>query len=202
MSSQPDMRRREELLDQIEALIRAEGFAQLRVGALAAHLHCSRSTLYRLAPSKDELVELVFERYVDRAIDRAKAEAEKLHSPPERIVRFTEIVAEEQARGSATFWRDVMNDPLVNEVLSETRVRGNRMLKGYLDEGIEIGVFRPANTAFVAHLIWVCAREARDPEVLRRYNSTTDEATEEIGRIIAYGMGTGSVSSGTGAKAS
>lgn len=202
MSSQPDTRRREELLNQVQSLILVEGFAQLRVGALAAHLRCSRSTLYKLAPSKDELIALVFERYVDNAIERAKTEAEKLQSPPERIIRFTEVIAEEQTRGSATFWRDVLSHPLAADVLSETRVRGNGILKGYLDAGIEIGVFRPANTAFVAHLIWVCAREARDPDVLRRFDATTDEATAEIGRMVAYGMGAGSVSSGTGAKAS
>jgi AcrR family transcriptional regulator len=76
MSSQPDTRRREELLDQVQSLILVEGFAQLRVGALAAHLSCSRSTLYKLAPSKDELIALVFRAIRRQGAHRGQTEAE------------------------------------------------------------------------------------------------------------------------------
>ncbi|MGB3699324.1 MAG: helix-turn-helix domain-containing protein, partial [Gordonia sp. (in: high G+C Gram-positive bacteria)] len=49
-------RRRLELFDEIVALFLAEGFGRLTLDELAARLHCSKSTLYTLAGSKDQLV--------------------------------------------------------------------------------------------------------------------------------------------------
>jgi AcrR family transcriptional regulator len=46
-------RRQAELLDQLEALFLAEGFARFTLEDLAVRLHCSKSTLYALAGSKE-----------------------------------------------------------------------------------------------------------------------------------------------------
>jgi AcrR family transcriptional regulator len=48
-------RRQTELLDQLEALFLAEGFARFTLDDLAARLHCSKTTLYALAGSKEQL---------------------------------------------------------------------------------------------------------------------------------------------------
>ena len=50
------------LLDELERLFVAEGFAHLSVADLAARLRVSRSTLYRLATGKQVLAELVISR--------------------------------------------------------------------------------------------------------------------------------------------
>lgn len=49
--------RERSLLDELEKLILAEGFTGLRLEDIAARLNVSRSTLYRLAASKQELIE-------------------------------------------------------------------------------------------------------------------------------------------------
>jgi AcrR family transcriptional regulator len=202
VSSSSDIGRREELLDQIEELVLSEGFAHLRVGALAAHLRCSRSTLYKLASSKEELIALVFRRFVDKALAEASAEAALLEDPAERVIRFTEAIGRWQAKGSEAFWRDVRDHPQASDVLSQTRSRGYKILQGYLDEGVASGRFRPANTTFVAYLIWHSYRAARDPDVVRPLGITSDEAVREIGRLIAYGMDAGAASTSAGGAGS
>ena len=54
------------LLDELERLFVAEGFAHLSVAERASRLRVSRSTLYRLATGKQELAELVISRMFDR----------------------------------------------------------------------------------------------------------------------------------------
>ncbi|MFD6073446.1 TetR/AcrR family transcriptional regulator, partial [Amycolatopsis lurida] len=49
---QPTARQRA-LLSELEAVFLAEGFSQFTLDDLAARLHCSKSTLYALAPSKE-----------------------------------------------------------------------------------------------------------------------------------------------------
>ncbi|HSK46440.1 MAG TPA: TetR/AcrR family transcriptional regulator, partial [Coriobacteriia bacterium] len=62
----PNETRRQELLERIEEIFLAEGFLHTRVGTLADTLHCSRSTLYKLAPSISELYVLILDRWLNR----------------------------------------------------------------------------------------------------------------------------------------
>ena len=48
--------RRAELLDELVTLFLAEGFGALTLDELARRLRCSKSTLYGLAASKEQLV--------------------------------------------------------------------------------------------------------------------------------------------------
>lgn len=189
MPPKPNQRRREELLDQLEAIVLQEGFEHLRVGALADRLRCSRSTLYKLAESKEELITLIFERYADKALADASDSADQLSNPAEKIMRFSDVVDRHQARGSVAFWRDVHAHPQVADSLSQTRAKGYLLIKGYLDDGIEIGEFREANTSFVAHLVWLGAAATRDPDLLERLGVNRAEANHELLQLILYGMG-------------
>ena len=58
--------RHREVLDDLESLFLRDGFSGFSVRELAAHVGCSRRTLYELAPSKDELVLIVFDRFLHR----------------------------------------------------------------------------------------------------------------------------------------
>ena len=55
--------RREELLDGVMGIIAARGFSGVRISELAAELHCSVASLYKIAPSKDSLVLLAIGRW-------------------------------------------------------------------------------------------------------------------------------------------
>ena len=69
-------RRQEQMLDEIGRIALAEGFAHLRVADLAERLHCSRATLYDLAPTKDVFLCAFFRshrRHVDRIRERTDA---------------------------------------------------------------------------------------------------------------------------------
>lgn len=188
MPPRPDPHRREQLLDALEYLVLQEGFEHLRVGMLADRLHCSRSTLYKLAPSKEELMTLVFERFADRAIDDAVAQANELEDPAAKIIRYSDVVDVHQSKGSVRFWRDVAAHPAVSDSLSESRARGYRIVVGFLEEGIASGHFRPLNTAWVGHLIWLCARQTREPDVLARLGVDRATANRELIELIVNGV--------------
>src|SRR3978361_1217024 len=59
--------RREELLDELVTLVLAEGFGAFTLDELARRLRCSKSTLYGLAASKEQLVVAVVKRFFQRA---------------------------------------------------------------------------------------------------------------------------------------
>jgi AcrR family transcriptional regulator len=186
--SQIDEGRREELLDGLEAIMLTEGFSHLRVGGLAARLHCSRSTLYKLAPSKTELFALVFERFVDKAIRQADDRARRLDSTAEKVVRNIETISEWVTKGSEIFWREVRDTPEMADVTSSQRGRGYRIIQGYLDEGIAAGEVRPMSTEFVAYVIWMTGVAMRDPDRMRQLGIGASEAHAEFAQLVAKGI--------------
>jgi AcrR family transcriptional regulator len=188
MPPRPNKQRREELLDHIESIMLVEGFAHLRVGALATRLRCSRSTLYKLAPSIEDLYALVFERFVGKVFGDAAAQGDALENPADSIIRYSYVVGQWVKKGSPVFWRDVRNNPVVDDVLSASRSTGYLAIKRYIDEGVAAGVFRPAQTAYVAHVILLAGAASRDPELMARLGLTSDQALSELGHLIVHGM--------------
>ena len=67
--------RREELLDGLIAVMLAEGFAGLSLDDLAARLQCSKSTLYAVAASKEQLIAAAVREFFRRATERVEARA-------------------------------------------------------------------------------------------------------------------------------
>ena len=63
-------RRQAELLDQLEALFLAEGFARFTLDDLAEMVRCSKSTLYALAESKERLALRVIKHFFRKAQTR------------------------------------------------------------------------------------------------------------------------------------
>lgn len=75
--------RHREVLDHLERLFRADGFASFTIAEIAKQAGCSRRTLYELAPSKDQLVLIVLDRYLHRmgrtALDAIDTDAPLIH---------------------------------------------------------------------------------------------------------------------------
>ncbi len=189
MPTKPDERRRSELLASLETLMLDEGFSAWRVGQLASRLNCSRSTLYKLAPSKDALVLLLIDAYVIAALTRAKREGDDAGAPATAIIAYAEAINREQRRGSMRFWADVDAWDEADALIKCHAQSAVAVVKGYLDRGVESGEFRPANTELLAHIIWQAARQTRDPMLLGGCGLDAGQAMQELGRFIVYGMG-------------
>lgn len=183
-----DRMRRDELLAQIEHIVLTEGFADLRVGTLAQRLHCSRSTLYKLAESKDELVLLVFRRLMHRALDRCRAEAHKCEQPADKILAYFRRTEATRDETTSLFWRDVDCWSATARLRDEMHRVFCEDLTAYISEGIAAGVFRPVNPRFVAHLAWVGSISAHQPTFLDTAEMTWPEMMEALADFIISGL--------------
>lgn len=185
MARESQPRRTEELLDELLTIILAEGFSKLRIGPLATRLRCSRTTLYKLAPSKSELVLLVIDRLGDASFRDATAAADVPGlSAMERFVAHVSTSARYYGSGSPAFWEDVDAWPPAVDRLGIKIERGVARLRTYIEEGVAAGEFRSLNPEFTARIIASGARIANNPEVLRRSGLTPDEAVNELGAMI------------------
>jgi AcrR family transcriptional regulator len=83
------------VLEELEALYKAEGFAHFTAEELAARLRCSRRMLYQLAPSLDELAALVVDRFFQQMGVTCYAKASAGRTRTEQLDAFVELGVQE-----------------------------------------------------------------------------------------------------------
>ena len=99
--------RRTELFDALIHLFLAGGFAHLTLDDIAARLKCSKSTLYTLADSKEQLVRAATVHFFRRATDMVEATVAKVIGPRDRITTYLSAVGEALSGASDRFMTDL-----------------------------------------------------------------------------------------------
>ena len=108
--------RRDEVLDGLVAMFLADGFLDLGLDDVAARLRCSKSTLYAVAPSKEQLITAVTREFFRRSTDQVE---QRLAAEPDarrRIRAYLDAIAEALAPASPAFYADVNDFAPAREV--------------------------------------------------------------------------------------
>ena len=137
------------LLDELIELYLAEGFSAFGVGDLAARLSCSRSTLYQVASSKEQIIVTAVRGYFRRAAERIE---ERVDAEPDlglRIQVYLAAVSDELAPASERFYADVAAYPPARELYEENTRRAAQRVQDIVVAGVAAGALRPVNARFV-----------------------------------------------------
>ncbi|MCW2698222.1 MAG: putative transcriptional regulator [Modestobacter sp.] len=141
--------RREELLDQLVELVLAEGFAQVTLDGLARRLRCSKTTLYGIAASKEQLVVAAVEHFFQRATTAVEGRRAGPGDSREQISTYLLAVAEQLQPASPAFFADVAAFAPARELYERnTRVAAARVQQ-LVGDGVAAGTVRPVHAAFV-----------------------------------------------------
>lgn len=182
-------RRQAQILDEIGKIALAEGFAHLRISDLAERLHCSRATLYQLAPTKEALLAQALDRVAGQWIAYANEQTMRASSGPRRIATYAESVAQCQAAAAPQLWRDMQVFASTRAILRDRSAESSRDYERYLCEAIREGSIRDLSAVYIAEVILAGARITRDPSVLERSGLTAEQAMKELARFIRSGVG-------------
>jgi len=177
-----------ELLDALEAIIVEEGFASLTIGDMAARLRCSRSTLYDLAPSKDELVLVVVDRRLRRIGRIKQARLDELNDQADQLRMVISGKFRELSETGIRFMEDVAKTPAVQRLIADHFRYGVALLREVIEDGIAVGRFRPLHSLLVAETIDAALERIQRPEVLRDMNISFEEATVELMDLLCAGL--------------
>ncbi len=156
MTSAHATARRAELFDAVVALVLADGFAHLTLDEIAGRLHCSKSTLYTLAPSKDELVVAAVRHFfraatdaVDAA-DRAASDAGGARATARRLAAYLGAVGEALAPASESFVSDLAAYEPTRLVYERNTAAAAERVRTIVDDGARAGDVRDVHATFVA----------------------------------------------------
>ncbi|MFJ9381144.1 TetR/AcrR family transcriptional regulator [Streptomyces sp. NPDC101455] len=145
--------RQTNLLERLVALLTAEGFALFTLDDLAERLHCSKTTLYQLAGSKQELVQEAVKHYFRGAAEAVEKHVAATAAPADRIVTYLRAVAE-RLRALFRQFLDDMSDvaPAMDVYEANTRLAADRV-RQLITEGVAAGAFRDVHAAFVGEVV-------------------------------------------------
>jgi AcrR family transcriptional regulator len=159
--------RQEQVLDVVETVFLREGIRGVRIGELAAEAACSRSTLYEIAPSREELLLLVLDRMLRRIMRRGAEAIDAAHDPVDRVRAMLTSGALDFATLGPQFLEAVQQHPPSRRLFDRRVGEGRDALEALIEDAVRAGRFRPVNAAVVAEAIIAVVLHFTDPGVGR-----------------------------------
>lgn len=181
-------RRHAELLDELVALFLAEGFRHFTLGELATRLHCSKSTLYGIGPSKEQLAVNVVRSFFRTAAEHVEERTAARTDPAERIVAYLEGVAASLRPASPRFVEDLARHPAARAVYERNTRAAATRVRELIAEGVDAGAFREVHAAFVGTVVATTMTHIQSGEILRSTGLHDAEAYEELAALVINGL--------------
>jgi AcrR family transcriptional regulator len=176
------------VLEELEALFKAEGFAHLTAEELAARLRCSRRMLYQLAPGLDELAVLVVDRFFQRMGHTGYAMASAGHSRTQQLDAYMRSGNADFATLSPAFNHDMQTLPATRRLADAHLAFGVTIFESILELGVQEGEFSPVNSSLVARMFLAGLLRLVDPQLLHETNLSVPDAIDEYANLILNGI--------------
>ena len=180
--------RRTELFDALVDLFVAEGFAHLTLDTIAARLKCSKSTLYTLAGSKEQLVTAATVHFFKRATERVEATVAAVTGPRERIAAYLTAVGGALAVTSEAFMTDLDAFAPAREVYERNTRIAARRVQELITDGVAAGAFREVHAAFAADLAATMMVRIQQGGVRAATGLDDAHAYRELASIVTAGV--------------
>jgi AcrR family transcriptional regulator len=180
--------RQQEVLDVVEAVFLRDGIRAVRIGELAAEASCSRSTLYELAASKEDLLLLVLDRMMRRIMRRGARAIEAAADPLDRVRAMLMSGALDFAALGPRFLEAVRQHPPARLLFDRRIGEGRDALQMLIDDAVRTGHFRPVNAAVVAEAMFAVVLRFTDPDFVRSTRVSSIKGLTELVDVLLDGL--------------
>jgi AcrR family transcriptional regulator len=181
-------RRQAELLDQLEQLFLAEGFSRFTLDDLAVRLHCSKSTLYALAESKEQLAHRVIKHFFRKATAAVEAHTVTEQDPALRVTAYLTAVAGALAPAGPAFHRDLDGFAPGREVYERNTALAAERVRELIADGVARGRFREVHPALVADTVTTLMFRIGRGDTARATGLDDAAAYRELAALLLHGI--------------
>lgn len=186
---QPTARQRA-LLSELEALFLAEGFSQFTLDDLAARLRCSKSTLYALAPSKEQLAVKVVGHFFKGAAALLEERIAGIDDARKILGEYLAGISEYLNRASAAFMNDIAEFAPARDAYQLNSRAAAAQIRSFIDRGVTDGVFREVHARLIAEMAGLIIEGIQTGVVGQRAGVTDSEAFTALSELLLSGIGT------------
>jgi AcrR family transcriptional regulator len=187
MSTTPTARK-DELLDRLVTLFLAEGFHAFTLDALAQHLRCSKTTLYSLGYSKDEVILNAVKHFSRTRTEEIERRTANASDPTDRIVTYLNAVADGLRPGSKQFYTDLSAHPGTRALYELNTQAAADRIRQLVAQGVDAGAFRDVHAAFVADVAATTIARILAGEIADRVGLSVADACSELAALILGGI--------------
>lgn len=180
--------RQAELLDRLEALFLAEGFANLTLDELAARLRCSKSTLYALAPSKEQLSVQVVAYFFKKATARIEQRIAGIADVRERIGGYLAAASDELRPATREFIADIAGFPPARATYELNARAAAERIRQLIAEGVRLGEFRDVHASLVSEMVSLTIENIHLGTIAKRTGLTDAEAFAALSQFLLSGL--------------
>lgn len=181
-------RRQAELLDQLEALFLAEGFARFTLEDFALRLRCSKSTLYALAGSKEQLALRVIKHFFRKATVDVEADTVIEGDPARRVTAYLNAVARALAPAGPAFHRDLDSFAPGREVYERNTTAAADRVRSLIADGVTQGRFREVHPALIADTVTTLMFRIGRGDTQRATGLDDATAYRELAALLLHGI--------------
>ncbi len=179
--------RQQQVLDSLEETFLAEGL-ELTVGELAMRARCSRRTLYEIAPSKEQLFLLTFDRMMNR-VGKDAREAAAAQPTAAAAVQAYMLAALPPFRQLGFRFNAALDAyrPAARIYARHVAIAQGRLTE-ILAAGVAAGEFSEVDVDLVSETLTGAARHVIAPTVLSAGTRTPQEALAEVVGLLLNGL--------------
>lgn len=181
-------RRQAELLDQLEALFLAHGFTGFTLDDLALRLRCSKSTLYALAGSKEQLAVRVVKHFFRKATEAVEARTVTVQDPALRVTAYLTAVAGALAPAGPAFHHDLDSFAPGREIYERNTALAADRVRQLIGEGVAQGRFRDVHPALVADTVTTLMFRIGRGDTARATGLDDATAYRELAALLLHGI--------------
>lgn len=183
--------RQRTLLTQLEELFLAEGFVDFTLAELARRMQCSKSTLYALADSKEQLATRVVENFFIGATERVETAIAGLRDARELVASYLAGVSQQLNRASSRFMRDVASFPPARSVYELNSKAAAERIRGFITTGVADGVFREVQATLFAEMTGLLIEGIQTGVLRARAGASDAEAYRALSDLLLGGVAAG-----------
>lgn len=180
--------RRAELFDQLVELFLSEGFTHLTLDDIAARLRCSKSTLYTLAGSKEQLVRSATVHFFRGATESVEASIREVHGFADRLTAYLSAVGVALEPASHRYMEDVAAFPPARAIYEQNTAYAAKRVQELIDDGAVAGEVRSVHASFVADVAASTMARIQNREVSSRTGLDDSQAYAELAALLTTGI--------------
>jgi AcrR family transcriptional regulator len=184
----PPSPRIDRLLGELEHLFLRDGFLHFRTEELARRLHCSKRALYQIAPSREQLFELVVERWLAKLRRSGVAAAAAATDPFTAVTGYLGAAITATRDAGAQFVRDLSRFPATYRRLMRHQRERIAGLERLIEDGTARGHFRGVHAKLIAEVMLHAVAQIVDPELLARVGLTMSQAFAALYDVVEHGL--------------
>ncbi|WP_203585950.1 TetR/AcrR family transcriptional regulator [Subtercola lobariae] len=180
--------RREVLLDQLEEIFLEQGFSSLTIDDLCRRLRCSKTTLYSVADSREQIIQAATRHFFAKTTATVEREVADEPDPGRRIIRYLNGVGTAMQRNSVEFYVDMVSYEPTEAIYRLNSEAAARRVRGFIEEGVTSGHFRRSDAALAGQAAALLIEGMQSGELLQQTGLSAGEAYYELGELLVNGL--------------